>query len=177
MNIYLRSAIDLYGLLLKILECFQFLLMCMCNNNILLIQQIDTDDQISYVIPGVPIVLYRGFFPRWCNEIDVIPLSSIYHVKNCKLQRTICKDKCLYDSIHYINFLNENINYNDKDKISKKYMFVEIGSVNITSEFHDIGWCFLDNKYHVSELKKIISRKDIKSNDTLILTDSDLHIE
>jgi len=150
----------------------------MCNNSILLIKQIGKDDKISYVIPGMSIVFYRGFIPKLCNQIEVFPLSYVYHVKNCKLQRVICKDRCVYDINLYINFLNEIKNYQNKDEISKKYMFVELGCVNITSEFKEIAWCFMEeDEYKVSELKKLLSNKNVKSTDTLILTDNDLHIE
>ena len=160
MNRYVQTTVEFYGLLLKVLEFFQFLLMCMCNNSILLIKQIGKDDKISYVIPGMSIVFYRGFIPKLCNQIEVFPLSYVYHVKNCKLQRVICKDRCVYDINLYINFLNEIKNYQNKDEISKKYMFVELGCVNITSEFKEIAWCFMEeDEYKVSELKNCFQTK------------------
>lgn len=178
MNVYVRTAVEFYGLLLKVLEIFQFLLMCLCNNSILLIKQIDEDDTISYVIPSMSIVLYRGYVPKFCNQIEVYPLSYVYHVNNCKLQRAICKDRCVYDIHLYINFLNEIKNYKNKDEISKNYMFVELGCVNITSEFKEIAWCLMEeDKYKVSELKKLISNKNVKSTDSLIITDNDLNIK
>lgn len=177
MNEYARVGIEFFAFLMKVLEFFQYLLLRLCNNNVLFIKQIDTNDVVSYAIPPLGIVFYKGYMPRFYNEIEVLPLTFVYHVKNCEMHKMICKDKCIYEIYLYINFLDEMINFKNRNKISRKYMFVELGRVNITREFQKIGWCLLEDKYKVSELKKLIANKNITSSDTLMTTDNDLEIE
>ena len=178
MNEYARVGIECFGFLMKVLEIFQYLLLRLCNNNVLFIKQIDTNDVVSYAIPPLGMMFYKGYLPIFYNENEVLPLTFVYHVKDCELHRMICKDRCIYDIIHlYIKFLDEMINFKNRNKISRQYMFVELGRVNITREFQKIGWCLLEDKYKVSELKKLISNKNITSSDILMTTDNDLEIE
>lgn len=182
MNDYARAGIEFFDFLLKVLEFFQYFLLRLCNNNVLFIKQIDTDDVISYAIPPLGVVFYKGYLPRFYNEIEVLPLTFVYHVKNCEIHKMICKDRCIYDVHLYITFLDEMINFKNREKISKKYMFVELGCENITATFKKIAWCFVEDEYTVSDLKRLISRRSktkthTKASDTLILTDSDLNME
>jgi hypothetical protein len=177
MNDYARAGIELFGFLRQICEFFQYILLRLCNNNVLFIKQIDTDDVLSYAIPALGVVFYKGYLPRFCNEFEVLPLTLVYHVKNFELQRLICKNRCIKDVYFYITFLDEKVNFKNKDKISRKYMFVELGLENITSEFQKIVWCLLEDEYKVSELKKLIAKRNITSSDILIITDNDLEME
>lgn len=177
MNEYARVGIEFFAFLMKVLEFFQYLLLRLCNNNVLFIKQVDKNDVVSYAIPPLGVVFYKGYLPRFYNEIEVLPLTFVYHVKDCELHKMICKDKCIYEIHLYINFLDEMINFKNRNKISKTYLFVELGRLNITRQFHKIGWCLLEDKYKVSELKKLIANKNIKASDTLMTTDNDLEIE
>jgi hypothetical protein len=175
MNDYARVGMEFFELMMKVFEFFQYVLLRLFNNNVLLIKQIDTNNAVSYAIPPLGMVFRQGCLPRFYSENEVLPLMFVYHVKNCEMHSMICKDRCILDVNLYITFLDEMIGFKNRDKISKKYMFVELGCENITATFKKIAWCFLEVEFTVSDLKRLLSHKS-RDKDTLILTDSDMNM-
>lgn len=171
MNDYARLGMEFFELMMKVFESVQCVLMRLFNNNVLLIKRIDTNNAVSYAIPPLGMAFYEGY-PRFYSENEVLPLMFVYHVKNCEMHSMICKDRCMLDVNLYITFLDEMIGFKNRDKISKKYMFVELGCENITATFKKIAWCFIEVEFTVSDLKRLLSN----AKDTLILTDSDMNM-
>jgi hypothetical protein len=171
MNYYARLGMEFFEMMMKVFEFFQYVLLRLFNNNVLLIKQIDTNNAVSYAVPALGMVFCQGCLPRFYSENEVLPLMFVYHVKNCEMHSMICKDRCMIDVNISITFLDEKI----MKEISKKYMFVELGCENITATFKKIAWCFLEVEFTVSDLKRLMSHQS-KAKDTLILTDSDMNM-
>jgi phosphopantetheine adenylyltransferase len=108
------------------------------------------------------------------DKLQNIELATVKFVKRGKINKKIAKNESI-DSITRIirQVSNLEIEKNERE-FMKRFVFVELGGVNISKFFYQIGWS-LSEKIYVKDLQKVLSIYG--ENVKLEFTDDNLVVE
>lgn len=145
------------------------------NDRIIMIIDHSNDKQV-YLFPFLNLQVSRlnGLKFTPLDRCKNIELASIKFVKCGKINHKIAKNQSI-DSIRKIvkDVSIVEIEKNERE-FMKRYIFVELGGINISKYFYQIGWS-LNEKIYVKDLQKVLSING--DNISLDFTDDNLVVE
>lgn len=173
MNIYLKSALELYDLFIRCIQFLMYISLFMFNNQIIYIKCFINNDEVFYLIPFFQLCIIPSFIPSitFYDPYELLDLCYVSYIKNSKIEQLACSERTPYSIQHKINHLGHNENYERRHAIAKKYIFVEVNQHNVTDNYKRIGWSLIDEGITVGEYKRILQLPEDVA--TLDLTDAD----